>query len=55
MRQPSCDSGRPPAQLGLSLADRACLALALRLGVAAHTADRAWADIDVGATIVLIR
>jgi PIN domain nuclease of toxin-antitoxin system len=45
----------PTRALGLSLADRACLALALRFGVAAHTADRAWADLDVGARIVLIR
>jgi PIN domain nuclease of toxin-antitoxin system len=45
----------PTRKLGLSLADRACLALALRFGVAAHTADRAWADLDVGPTIVLIR
>ena len=28
--------------LGLSLADRACLALALDRGEVAHTADRAW-------------
>lgn len=41
--------------VGLSLADRACLALALRLGIAAHTADRVWADVDVGAQVVLIR
>jgi ribonuclease VapC len=40
---------------GLSLADRACLALALELGVPAMTADRAWADLDVGVEIKLIR
>ena len=40
---------------GLSLADRACLALAARLGVPAVTADRAWADLDVGVEIVCIR
>lgn len=45
----------PTRKLGLSLADRACIALALRCGVAAHTADRVWADLDVGAKIVLIR
>ena len=30
------------AELGLGLADRACLALAARLGAEAMTADRAW-------------
>lgn len=30
---------------GLSLGDRACLALAMRLGVPAVTADRAWASL----------
>ena len=33
---------------GLSLGDRACLALALELGVPAVTADRAWAGLEVG-------
>ena len=32
---------------GLSFGDRACLALAQRLGVKALTADRAWRDIAV--------
>jgi PIN domain nuclease of toxin-antitoxin system len=45
----------PTRELGLSLADRACLALAMRLGLAAHTADRAWAQLDLEAEIVLIR
>lgn len=40
---------------GLSLADRACLVLAARLGVPALTADRIWADADVPAKIKLIR
>ena len=40
---------------GLSPADRACLALAARLGVPAVTADRAWAELDVGVEIVCIR
>ena len=35
---------RATHQRGLSLADRACLALAGRLGVPAVTADRAWLD-----------
>jgi PIN domain nuclease of toxin-antitoxin system len=41
--------------LGLSLGDRACLALALSRGIAALTADRVWADLDIGVTIHLIR
>ncbi|HST54733.1 MAG TPA: type II toxin-antitoxin system VapC family toxin [Solirubrobacteraceae bacterium] len=40
---------------GLSLADRACLALARRLNLAAYTADRDWRKVDVGVEIVLIR
>jgi ribonuclease VapC len=40
---------------GLSLGDRACLALALELGATVLTSDRAWADLDVGVTIELIR
>ncbi len=41
--------------LGLSLADRACLALASRLGLPAVTADRAWRDLDVGVDITVVR
>jgi PIN domain nuclease of toxin-antitoxin system len=40
---------------GLSLGDRACLALAHRLGRPALTADRAWLDLDVGVTVEAIR
>lgn len=40
---------------GLSLADRACLALARRLALPAHTADREWRKLDVGVEVVLIR
>jgi ribonuclease VapC len=40
---------------GLSLADRACLALAQRLRVPALTADREWAAADVEAEVRLIR
>lgn len=42
-------------QLGLSLADRVGLALGLRLGVPVVTADRAWAGLDVGSAIDVIR
>jgi ribonuclease VapC len=40
---------------GLSLGDRACLALAQRLGVPALTADRQWAHLDIGVEVRLIR
>jgi ribonuclease VapC len=41
---------------GLSLADRACLALAARFEVPALTADRAWTGLDaVGVEVRLIR
>ena len=40
---------------GLSLADRACLVLAARLGVPALTSDGAFADAEVEAEVVLIR
>ncbi len=40
---------------GLSLGDRACLALALQLNADVYTADRAWAGIDTGCRIHLIR
>ena len=41
--------------LGLSLGDRACLALARELGQPAVTADRAWAALQVGVPIQVIR
>jgi len=41
--------------LGLSLADRACLALAARTDLPALTADRAWAGLDVGIRVRLFR
>lgn len=42
-------------QLGLSLADRACLALAARLGVPALTADRVWTGLELGIQVEMIR
>jgi PIN domain nuclease of toxin-antitoxin system len=41
--------------LGLSLGDRACLALARRRGVPVLTADRAWLQVDAGVTVRTIR
>lgn len=40
---------------GLSLGDRACLALAMRESAVALTADRAWQKIDTDIQIELIR
>lgn len=40
---------------GLSLGDRACLALAIREDGTAITTDRSWADLDVGCKIEVIR
>ena len=42
-------------QYGLSLGDRACLALANDLQRPAATADKAWAKLDIGIPIKLIR
>jgi PIN domain nuclease of toxin-antitoxin system len=41
--------------LGLSLGDRACLALAEREGVSAFTAEQKWLDPSVGIAVELIR
>ncbi len=40
---------------GLSLGDRACLALARHLALPVLTADRRWADLDIGVEVQLIR
>lgn len=42
-------------RLGLSLGDRACLALAKRLGLSAITADQAWTDLDLSLVVRSIR
>jgi len=41
--------------LGLSLGDRACLALARTLRLPAMTTDRAWSDLNIGIQVALIR
>jgi len=45
----------PTVRAGLSLADRACLALGRRLGSSVLTTDQAWAGLDVGVEVRLIR
>jgi ribonuclease VapC len=41
--------------MGLSLGDRACLALALKLKLPALTADKAWGNVNVGVSVRMIR
>ena len=41
--------------LGLSLGDRACLALALELGASVYTADRTWKKLNLAIAIHFIR
>jgi len=40
---------------GLSLGDRACLAVAAARGVPAITVDRGWAEVDVGVRVIVAR
>lgn len=40
---------------GLSLGDRACLSLGLKLSVPVLTADRVWAELQVGVEVLLAR
>jgi ribonuclease VapC len=41
--------------LGLSLGDRACLALAIAFQASVYTADRSWKNLNVGVRIHVIR
>jgi PIN domain nuclease of toxin-antitoxin system len=45
----------PTHHLGLSLGDRACLALAQRLNATALTSDRPWTQLDLGIAVECIR
>lgn len=40
---------------GLSLGDRACLALGLHLGRPVITADRVWTSLDIGVEVIAVR
>jgi PIN domain nuclease of toxin-antitoxin system len=51
----AADLRRITRSLGLSLGDRACLALGISLGGVVYTADRAWVGLKVGCKIVAIR
>jgi len=42
-------------QFGLSLGDRACLALGAARGLPVLTADRSWAELSIGVEVRLIR
>ncbi len=45
----------PTRHLGLSLGDRACLALGLSLDLPILTGDRAWLELDLGVEVELAR
>ena len=47
--------GKPARDAGLSLGDRACLALALHEGLPALTTDGQWEKCSLGVTVVKIR
>jgi ribonuclease VapC len=40
---------------GLSLGDRACLSLAMKLGTEALTVDRAWSNLSLNVVVTLLR
>jgi ribonuclease VapC len=46
---------RQTRPLGLSLGDRACLALAMALGAPVYTTDKDWKDLDLGIRITVLR
>jgi PIN domain nuclease of toxin-antitoxin system len=52
---PKAIGGEALQPFGLSLADRACLALAKQRGLPVLTADRIWQTLDLGVAVVLIR
>jgi len=51
-----CGLLRPPTrQFGLSLGDRACLALGILLGLPVLTTDRVWERLSLGVTIRVVQ
>ena len=46
---------KPTSHKGLSIADRACLALAISRKGVAITADRVWSELDVDVAVAVIR
>ena len=57
-RQLAVDAGllrEQTREQGLSLGDRACLALGIRENVPVLTADRAWAQLDLDVSVRLVR
>jgi ribonuclease VapC len=51
----ACSLRPATRSLGLSLGDRACIALAQREGLPVMTADRTWAKLAVGVEVKVIR
>jgi ribonuclease VapC len=51
----TADLRQPAQRLGLTIADRACLALARVMGGRALTADRSWATLDLGISTECLR
>jgi PIN domain nuclease of toxin-antitoxin system len=51
----SSDLRRSTRNLGLSLGDRACLALAIQRKAVAYTADRAWANATLPVEVRMVR
>lgn len=49
------DASEQTRSFGLSLGDRACLSLGLRLGVAVLTSDRLWLNLNLGLDILAVR
>ena len=45
----------PTRRLGLSLGDRACLALGIAESAEVYTAEKRWAEVDLGCVVHLIR
>lgn len=42
-------------RFGMSMGDRCCLALGLDLGATVYTTDRAWAGLDLGVRVDVVR